>query len=153
MCMSKIWQLISHNGKHSKMSQKQNYLKYFMFTKTLSYTNLQKLWQRADRMSIKNWVKMIGWRIWNSHNSVYEEVYVLGYNTVQSIENQLCFSACYLLPAGYLLGLFFDPEDGGDHVPLKCQMTFSGLYSVISEKIEPLMIGTFNTWQILLLCC
>jgi hypothetical protein len=24
------------------------------------------------------------------------------------------YSACYLLPAGFLLGLFFDPEDGGD---------------------------------------
>jgi hypothetical protein len=23
-------------------------------------------------------------------------------------------SACYLLHAGYLLGLFFDPEDGSD---------------------------------------
>jgi hypothetical protein len=23
-------------------------------------------------------------------------------------------SACYLLYAGFLLGLFFDPEDGGD---------------------------------------
>jgi hypothetical protein len=27
---------------------------------------------------------------------------------------QVDFSACYLLHSGFLLGLFFNPEDGGD---------------------------------------
>jgi hypothetical protein len=45
-------------------------------------------------------------------------------------------SACHLLSqAGFLLGLFFDPEDGGD-VPKKRRLTFNGLHSVIAQKIE-----------------
>jgi hypothetical protein len=35
--------------------------------------------------------------------------------------------ACHLLRAGFLHGLFFDPEDGGD-VPPKVRMTFNGLH-------------------------
>jgi hypothetical protein len=45
------------------------------------------------------------------------EFYLLGYNAVQSVESQPTFrrsTACYLLYAGFLLGLFFDLEDGGD---------------------------------------
>jgi hypothetical protein len=43
----------------------------------------------------------------------------LGYDTVSSIEIVLTFlkniaSACCLLQAGFLLGLFFDPKDGGE---------------------------------------
>jgi hypothetical protein len=33
----------------------------------------------------------------------------VGYNAVQSVENQTMFPG--LLLAGFLLGLFFDPED------------------------------------------
>jgi hypothetical protein len=36
--------------------------------------------------------------------------------------------------AGFLLGIFFDPEDGGD-VPPKRRLTFNGLHGVISQKI------------------
>jgi hypothetical protein len=43
-----------------------------------------------------------GCRILNSHSGGYEERYHR-----QS-------SACYLLHVGFLLGLFFDPKDGGD---------------------------------------
>jgi hypothetical protein len=34
----------------------------------------------------------------------------------------------------FLLGLFFDPEDGGDMFP-KRRLTFNGLHGVISQKI------------------
>jgi hypothetical protein len=48
-----------------------------------------------------------------------EEFYLLEYNAMQSAESQPTFQrntsqACYLLHAGFLLGLFFDPENGGD---------------------------------------
>jgi hypothetical protein len=48
--------------------------------------------------------------------------------------------------AGFLLGLFFDPEDRGD-VPPKRLLTFKGLHSVISQKIELFIttaVGTSN---------
>jgi hypothetical protein len=47
----------------------------------------------------------------------------------------LIIFACNLLHVGFLLGLFFDPEDGGD-VPPKCGLTFNGLYRVISQTTE-----------------
>jgi hypothetical protein len=64
----------------------------------------------------------------------FEGLYLLGYNAVLSVESKPTFrrlisppssgqnnnpskkptSACYLLYAGFLLGIFFDPEDRGD---------------------------------------
>jgi hypothetical protein len=38
------------------------------------------------------------------------------------------------LPTGFLLGLFFTPQDGGDM--FLCQLTFSGLHGIIFQKIE-----------------
>jgi hypothetical protein len=35
-----------------------------------------------------------------------------------------------------LLGLFFDPEDGGDIFLRNIGLTFNGLHGVISPKIE-----------------
>jgi hypothetical protein len=43
-------------------------------------------------------------------------------------------NVCYLLHAGLLLGLFFDPEDGG-YMFLRNVGCFNGLHGVISEKI------------------
>jgi hypothetical protein len=39
----------------------------------------------------------------------------------------------YLLQAGFLICLFFDPEDGSD-VPPKRRLTFNGLHGVISQR-------------------
>jgi hypothetical protein len=41
-----------------------------------------------------------------------EEFYLLGYNAVQSVESQALLVICF--HTGFLLGLFFDPEDEGD---------------------------------------
>jgi hypothetical protein len=46
----------------------------------------------------------------------------------------------YLLHVGILLGLFFDPEDGGDTYLKNHQLTYSGLHSIISQKTEVLQI-------------
>jgi hypothetical protein len=51
---------------------------------------------------------------------MHEEFYLMGYNAMWCSESLLTFqrkkdgSACHLLHAGFLLGLFFDPEDGSD---------------------------------------
>jgi hypothetical protein len=67
----------------------------------------------------------------------YEVFYLLGYNVLQFFEKQPTFRCnipplssgpknnpskkpsfgCYLLPVGFFLGLFFDPEDKGDTFP------------------------------------
>jgi hypothetical protein len=52
---------------------------------------------------------------------------------------------CYLHHAGFLLGLFFDPEDGGGHVPLKHQSIFIALHGVISEMTELFKTTTVST--------
>jgi hypothetical protein len=56
--------------------------------------------------------------ILGSYSGGYEESYLLGYNAVWSVESQSTFwrnmsppSSWYLLRAGFLLGLFFHPED------------------------------------------
>jgi hypothetical protein len=47
--------------------------------------------------------------------------------------------------AGFFLGLFFDPENGGDMFFL---LTFNGLHGAISQKIELFItaaVGTSNS--------
>jgi hypothetical protein len=46
-----------------------------------------------------------------------------------------------LLHAGFLLGSFFDLENEGGNVSLKCQLTFTRLHSIIPQKTEPLILA------------
>jgi hypothetical protein len=41
----------------------------------------------------------------------------------------------HLPHAGFLLGLFFDPEDGGNMFLQNFRFTFNGLHAAISQKI------------------
>jgi hypothetical protein len=49
------------------------------------------------------------------------------------------------LSAGFLLGLFFDSEDGGDVNP-KLRLTFNGLHGVISQKIVLFNFNVAPQW-------
>jgi hypothetical protein len=51
--------------------------------------------------------------------------------------------ACYRLHVDFLLGLFFDPEDGD--VPPKHQLTYNALHGVISQKTEVFIITAVRT--------
>jgi hypothetical protein len=61
----------------------------------------------------------------------------------QSSQKKDC-SACSLVHANFLLGLFFNPEDGDIRVPPKHQLTLDGLRGVVSEMIELFIL---LTWQ------
>jgi hypothetical protein len=51
-------------------------------------------------------------RILSCHSGDYDVSYLLGYNTMSSVESQPIF--CCLFHAGFLLRLFFNSEGGGD---------------------------------------
>jgi hypothetical protein len=53
-------------------------------------------------------------------------------------------SACYLVHAGFVLGLFFNPEAGGDMF-LWNWLTFNRLHGVISQKIELFITTSVRT--------
>jgi hypothetical protein len=54
---------------------------------------------------------------------------------------------CFLLPAFFLLGLLFNPDDGGDIIlPPEHQLTFNRLRGLMSQKIEFFIFhGNFKT--------
>jgi hypothetical protein len=79
-----------------------------------------------------------GW-IWGSHNGGYEELYLMGYNALQSVESQLTFRRNML------------PSSSGSknksskwHVPPKCRFTLKGVHTVISQKTELFICPIFS---------
>jgi hypothetical protein len=54
-----------------------------------------------------------------------------------------CRSTWYLLHAGFLLGLFVDPEDGGDMFLGEVDRFSTGLHGVIFKNIELLIVLLF----------
>jgi hypothetical protein len=44
-------------------------------------------------------------------------------------------SPCYLLHAGFLLGLIFDPNNEGGMFLSKRRLTFNGLHGIISKNV------------------
>jgi hypothetical protein len=50
---------------------------------------------------------------------------------------------CCLFHAGFLLGLTFDPEDGGD-VSSICPLTFTGPHGVISQTTELFVLVSYS---------
>jgi hypothetical protein len=46
-----------------------------------------------------------------------------------------------LLLTGFLIGVVFDPKDGSSYIPPKHWLTFTGVYSDMSQKTE-LFIAT-----------
>jgi hypothetical protein len=61
-------------------------------------------------------------------------MYISVHDFLLTFSKHPCFACCLVL-AAFLLGLFFDPEYGGD-VSLKLRLTFNGLHGLISQKIE-----------------
>jgi hypothetical protein len=75
------------------------------------------------------------------HNSHREKPY--------KIKHDLGFySACYLLHAGFLLGLFFDPEDGGNMLLRKAGWLSTDLHGAISQKSKLLKTPLLNKSQL-----
>jgi hypothetical protein len=48
--------------------------------------------------------------------------------------NNRSLATCF--HTGYLLGLYFDPEDGGRHVSPNRRLTFNRLHGVLAQKME-----------------
>jgi hypothetical protein len=63
----------------------------------------------------------------------------LSQRSLWSITSSRVHGLC-LLPASFLLGLFFDPDDGRNMFPPKHRMSLSGLHGVISQYTKPFNI-------------
>jgi hypothetical protein len=89
-------------------------------------------------------------RIWGSHSGGYEEFYLLGYDTMQSVETKPTFRRntfsrlqaefCLLLASCWFLAwLILRPWICRRHIPPKSPLKMNGLYGVISMKIKQLL--------------
>jgi hypothetical protein len=97
--------------------------------------SLLRMW-RTHSFKIYSLQFCITYRSWCSFiaDTNLEKVCLLGYNATQSIESQLILSsACYLFHAGFLLGLFFDHENGGDMF-IRNIVSFSVDYMVLHPR-------------------
>jgi hypothetical protein len=77
-------------------------------------------------------------RIWASHSGSYEQFYLPGYNAVY-------ISAWHMISRCFLLGLYFDPEEGGD-------MFLRNVYWLSTEYtgLYPQKTELFKTWNVFL---
>jgi hypothetical protein len=66
----------------------------------------------------------------NSHSSGF----IQARDQHEASSKQTC--ACYLLHAGFLLGLLFGPEDGSYTFFRSVILTFIGLHGIVSQRIE-----------------
>jgi hypothetical protein len=75
---------------------------FFAFHRAWSFCNIIRHWAAAAaQLSASNFKAsfVAVCRIWDSHSGGYEELYLLGYNTLQSVESQPTFRRNISLPS------------------------------------------------------
>jgi hypothetical protein len=108
--------------------------KYVMANEAMStayFINPFDQWYQHCSLSISSFLKVH--RLRDIKRSLFWK------STDVSEEPPAVLATCF--HAGFLSGLFFHPEDGGDIFPTKRRLTFNGPQSFISQKIE-LFIAT-----------
>jgi hypothetical protein len=101
-----------------------------------------------ERTQMFNYNIQVTCRIRGSHSGGYEDLYLLGYNAVYSVEGHSTFrrsisnpssgprdSACHLLSRWHLAWFILQPWRWRRHAP-KRLLTFNGLHCLISQNIE-----------------
>jgi hypothetical protein len=92
-------------------------------------------------------------RYWSdSHTGGSKEFYLLGYNAVQfSLKSTDVSEELSLLcfPPGLILGLFLDPEDGGEMFLRNVNLISNVLHGVILQKIKTLHNSLSFTQEII----
>jgi hypothetical protein len=92
--------------------------------------------------------------IQRDNNFLVEEFYLLGYNAVKFVASQqtkvkagdkpiALHATCF--QAGFLLGLLFYPENGGQNISPKRRLTCNGLHGVISQETKLFIITAVRT--------
>jgi hypothetical protein len=60
-------------------------------------------------------------------------------------QHEVGWLCLYLIHAGFLLDLFFEPEDGVEHVLPKRLLTFSGQRGVVFQKMKLIITAAVRT--------